>query len=1133
MSSTNEKFRYGHLQLIDYLKSGDPAVAAAISSYSNYTDVARQARHWARVLIWMENIFFGLGRHYIDDILVSRLSRNSDTGELSRIRENARRIPRPTNDLLGRYIETNIALLTENRPRPRVTAKSDKKSDQDAATLSELTIDFLWEALKMPEKHRELARLLLYCGTAWLEVCFDPLKPKIIAPPQPDAAGQLAIPGPGGETILVPVDRQVDPNVIKRQQRPDVEFGDIDARVISPFEMHLPAIHDWFGDDLQWTMRESYTPIDSIKMKYGDSRLRGIVNKTNGYFLDNIERIEATNAENLPLWWWERLTDVVEGPGPSLYVGTPETWADYTTVRILDRKPSDKWPKGRTIIVAGGQVIYDSPKDVGARAYDPRWPNRWHPYIRYRWEPIPGSIYARSLVAKLLPKLKRVDAIDTTLIMWRRTVPIASWIMPKGCLTPRIHCVFSDGTVKAIEEISANSAMQSLGSVQKVKARVQYQNDETVIELKATGLIPIQATAGHHIPIISAERVKQLRSGHVLKTYNELSKLVSESDFVDTHLANIKKGDWILTSFTRERSGSNEIASADHVFNPTIDRALKPIHLFYTVDTNFLRLLGLYLAEGCVKGNHKQQEYVIQFTVGVHERHTLVSEIVDLLKKVFNLDAKIIHDTYGNGERLQIQAYSTPIAQLFKSLCGKGSANKRIHPDIFTYPGSLLSLVGGWIDGDGCSHKPQVSKDGRNRTWRMSSARTVSANLAYQMRGILLDEKIISNLTVDNKRKTPIYTLTWDTTSRRELATYVNKFKVDTSQKTSRQGFWVGNCYASKVKSLKIIPYTGPVYDLEIADKHYYQANGVIVHNTSVIEDLHSGRPASYIEYDPRRTNNAEPKPVFPPAYPASAIEERTTQISEMEAIAGTEEILRGERPAGVTSAAMLDALRKQALASRSATLQEWDESLQEVGTSMLQETVKHIRNDPRYAERIRVLAREKLSRIAVDKFSGTDLSDNVVVRVDTASLALLSREAKQQRALEFLQYAPSFMQLPLVLREKLLDWLNFDADLKPQGPDINRCKSMIQWIKDSRFELAVPFPEDDPYVFHELMVAEMKSEEYLDWNLQSQQTLIQLMQYYQSQILIIERQKLAMQQEMGTQDAIVEGVSKEPPADT
>jgi hypothetical protein len=252
-----------------------------------------------------------------------------------------------------------------------------------------------------------------------------------------------------------------------------------------------------------------------------------------------------------------------------------------------------------------------------------------------------------------------------------------------------------------------------------------------------------------------------------------------------------------------------------------------------------------------------------------------------------------------------------------------------------------------------------------------------------------------------------------------------------------------------------------------------------------------------------------------------------------MEAIAGTEEILRGERPSGVTSAAMLDALRKQALASRSATLQEWDESLQETGTSLLQEVVKHVKNDPRYAERVRILAREKLSRVAVEKFSGTDLSDNVVVRVDTASMALVSREARQQRALEFLQYAPNFIQLPTILREKILDWLNFDADLKPQGPDINRCKNMIQWIKDGRFDLAIPFPEDDPYIFHELLVAQLKDEEYIDWRIESQKVLIQVIDYYKSQIILLERQRMAMEQQMQAQGSMMESAAAAGPPET
>ncbi len=141
----------------------------------------------------------------------------------------------------------------------------------------------------------------------------------------------------------------------------------------------------------------------------------------------------SDQVNHLPVWWWERLSQTIEGGGSTFYAGSPELWKDYTIVRVFDRKPNAKWPRGRTVIVAGGQVLYDSPKKIGARAYDPRWPDRWHPYIIFRWEPTAATdIYCRSLVTKLLPNVKRINSIDTSMIMWRRTVPMASWVIPKG-----------------------------------------------------------------------------------------------------------------------------------------------------------------------------------------------------------------------------------------------------------------------------------------------------------------------------------------------------------------------------------------------------------------------------------------------------------------------------------------------------------------------------------------------------------------------------------------------------------------------------------------------------------------------------------------------------------------------------
>jgi hypothetical protein len=257
------------------------------------------------------------------------------------------------------------------------------------------------------------------------------------------------------------------------------------------------------------------------------------------------------------------------------------------------------------------------------------------------------------------------------------------------------------------------------------------------------------------------------------------------------------------------------------------------------------------------------------------------------------------------------------------------------------------------------------------------------------------------------------------------------------------------------------------------------------------------------------------PQPVYPPDYPKAALEERQQQIAEMESIAGTEDILRGQRPTGVNSAAMLEAIRRQALASRSPTLQTWDESLESTGGALLQETIKHIRNDARYAERLRIIAREKASRVTIENFSGTDLSDNVQVRVDTASMAYNAQEAKQARAVELLQYGQTLAEFPPTLRKRLMEDLGYPDAFVPQGSDITRVQTLIGWVKQNRFDLVIPFREDDPYVFHEFLVEELKSEAFIDHSEDQKKAIMALIDHYQQQIVMLEQQRIDMQLKM------------------
>lgn len=1104
----NNQMKRGQFELLDDVPQGSEDLANALNVYTDYINSNKSSSRWLRTVAWIENTLFGVGRQYYDNALISRITQNSQ-GNLHLNEQIKSRIPQPTNDLLGRYIETNISLLTENRPIPRITAKSDSLEDKQAAELSELNIEFLWEELGLPAKHREIARMILYTGTCFLETYFDPFIPRYLALPVKENSPTTLL--PSGIEVPIPSQKtKIDPKTGAIVTEQEVGYGDIVSNVVTPFEMHFPSGHWWDDDRFGWVIKESYCSIDSLKQKFLNPKVDHITTKKNGYLLDNLEKLGRKPVQDLPLWWWERLSDVVEGPGSTLYGGTPELWEDFTTVKVLDRKPSYKWPQGRTVIIAGDSVIYDSPKRVGARVFDKRWPKRWHPYTRYQWEGQLGSLYGRSLVSKLLPKLKRVNSIDVTLIMWRRTVPISTWIAPKGCVIKGSKCLLSNGKIELIEQIS-NTQVQSLDKSRSIIRKFEYDNDEDIYSVKVKGNLPIKATGNHNIPTITREVFKEKvkrkinDEGGYCYNYNSLTL----EDIQDLPFSRLNKGDYLLSSFFRERLNEKIDLSK---FNIKQTSHIK-LSQYIKLDEKFLRLAGIYLAEGCLI-NQTGKIGGIKFTLHEKEQVTLGVEIQNYLFEIFGLDSFSKIETNNNGHtRCVISCYNNTLGKVFKILFSEGAKNKSIHDDIFYASTSLLPLVGGWFDGDGCYHKKV-----KNKTFRMLNGSSISENLISQLRSILLDENIASTVDVQVKnRPNPKYRLQIASSHYlTKLQPYCNKLTDISFTKTSEQGFWLNNIYCSKIKDISIEKYEGKVYDLEIEDLHYYQVNGIIVHNSSPIEGINSGEPGTIWTYDPSRTHGAEPKPVYPAPFPSAALQEREMQIAEMESIAGTEQILRGERPVGVNSAAMFDALRKQALASRSPILQAWDESLQTVAHALNQETIKHIKDDSYYRDRINLLAREKSSQFSIDQFSGQNLQDNVIVRVDTASMAFLAREARQERALQVINYGPNLTQLPPNLQAKLLTELGWPDALVPSGPDITRARAMIQYIKGKRFDLAIPMPEDDPYIMHEMLVVELKNESFMDLPVDVQMKMFQITTMYRDQIVKIEQAKMQQAIQMG-----------------
>jgi hypothetical protein len=130
--------------------------------------------------------------------------------------------------------------------------------------------------------------------------------------------------------------------------------------------------------------------------------------------------------------------------------------------------------------------------------------------------------------------------------------------------------------------------------------------------------------------------------------------------------------------------------------------------------------------------------------------------------------------------------------------------------------------------------------------------------------------------------------------------------------------------------------------------------------------------------------------------------------------------------------------------------------------------------------------------------------------------MALTSKEAREAKALEVMQYAPGLMTLPLQLRQALVEELGFKKSLAPQGPDVERAKRMLSWIRTGQFDRLIPYPEDDPYVMMEILTEEMKSDAFQDLSEQQQMVLMQLIEIYKQAVQRMEAAKMQMAMMMG-----------------
>jgi len=370
---------------------------------------------WPRALQNFQNVAFVLGNHFtLLNWNGSVLSATSPSTTDGLARNPALHVPKTVANHMIRPYEATISLFNEIKPYPKVSARSDDPQDEDAADLAEVVVDVVWENIKMPQKLRQLVGEFTLCGTSALEISFDENEAFQLPKPPEQEVG-------------------VDEIIEKDTMEPVKQLR---VTVWSAFQI-IPDPHATADPD-SWSFigTQSFVDRDWVMEAYN--------REEPGYYPEHLEGMTRGEGAQCPLAWHEKIRGLLDIPSEMIPQVTTRYGGDTQNpvspndilLRVFDVKPNKLFPKGRTIVFAGGQLIYCSPKDVGSRAWSEKYPERWTNIVPFSYWQIPGRFWGTALLSEIVPMQRRINAIDALVMANRGFMALGTMLVPNTARLP-------------------------------------------------------------------------------------------------------------------------------------------------------------------------------------------------------------------------------------------------------------------------------------------------------------------------------------------------------------------------------------------------------------------------------------------------------------------------------------------------------------------------------------------------------------------------------------------------------------------------------------------------------------------------------------------------------------------------
>lgn len=377
---------------------------------------SRLSKQWQRI------------QRYLDGdqwIVWSESNESSGTWNHLTVSKENEYIPRPVTNVMFHCYETLKSYLTKTKPRSTVRPNTQTFQDKSAAKVAEVCIEANYERLKDQENYEYAASVALGYGCVFKKDYWDTSAGSIIEVPgeAPPTDPQL-----DPETGL-----PLDPSLAMGESEPglppmqSMPIGDVNTAIIEPYRLAI----DLLATDLhtaRWVMEYAIQPLDWIRDTYSK--------QAPGYTgLAETVKEESSLSNSMRRFYDLKNSSGVKGDamGRSGSDGekSSSNLQNCAVVKEYYERPSATYPKGRLIVVANGVTLYagESPCE-GPDAGD------WHPYSDFRWELVPGRYWPKGPLDAICDLQKRLNSIDATIILTRKTMAIPQKLVPKGSGIP-------------------------------------------------------------------------------------------------------------------------------------------------------------------------------------------------------------------------------------------------------------------------------------------------------------------------------------------------------------------------------------------------------------------------------------------------------------------------------------------------------------------------------------------------------------------------------------------------------------------------------------------------------------------------------------------------------------------------